>query len=156
MHESDYRYVDKLPGLVGRLYDVVSELEELFPERRFTPDGHLVGSLGEVAAAYRYGLELLPASEERHDAVTRNGRLVQIKATQREQTSLGSEPDHLLVLLLKRDGSVVEVFNGPGKLAWDEAGPSQKNGQCSLRLSKLRTLMERVLEEERISVVNIW
>jgi uncharacterized protein DUF6998 len=76
MHESDYRHVDKVPRLVGRLYDAVSELEELFVERRLTPDGHLVGSLGEVMAQYQYDLDLLAASTERHDARTKDGKLV--------------------------------------------------------------------------------
>ena len=39
--------VEKVPGLVGELYALVAQLEALFPGRRFTPDGHLVGSIGE-------------------------------------------------------------------------------------------------------------
>ena len=34
--------------------------------RKFTPDGHLVGSLGEVLASYYYELEIPTASAERH------------------------------------------------------------------------------------------
>ena len=60
--------VEKVPGLVGQLYELVAQLEGLFPGRRFTPDGHLVGSIGEVIAAHRYGLELLPHSAQGHDA----------------------------------------------------------------------------------------
>ena len=45
--------------LIRDLYQIVARLEEAFPGRRFTPDGHLVGSLGEVFAAERYGLTLL-------------------------------------------------------------------------------------------------
>jgi hypothetical protein len=40
-----------VPALVSRLYEIVDELEEIFPGRHFTPDGHLVGSLGESLAA---------------------------------------------------------------------------------------------------------
>jgi len=40
--------------LVKQLYKIVKEFERLFPERRFTPDGHLVGSIGEVIAKHRY------------------------------------------------------------------------------------------------------
>ena len=38
---------------VGKLYDLVGQLEHLFPSRSFTLDGHLVGSIGEVLAAER-------------------------------------------------------------------------------------------------------
>ena len=125
VQQGNYQDASQLPGLVGRLYDFVSELEALFPGRYFTPDGRLVGSLGEVLAAYRYGLELLPASAERHDARTSSGALVQIKATQGKRVSLGGEPDHLIVLLITRDGRAEEAFNGPGPLAWNETGQMQ-------------------------------
>jgi hypothetical protein len=60
--------VDHVPSIVGRLYELVAELERHFPGRKFTPDGHLVGSLGEVLAAYYYELDLLEASTPKHDA----------------------------------------------------------------------------------------
>ena len=89
------------------------------------------------------------------DAVTRDGKLVQVKATQGTRTSLGSESEHLIVLLLHRDGSAEEVFNGPGNLAWHGAGPMQKTGQCAmLALSTLRRLMIRVPERDRLPTVN--
>lgn len=52
----------RLPQLVAELYRVVDQLELWFPRRHFTPDGHLVGMLGECLAAYHYFLDLLPAS----------------------------------------------------------------------------------------------
>ncbi len=89
--------IGEIPRLVAELYQIVGHLESYFPGRRFTPDGHLVGSLGEVLAAYHYDLELLPASTETHDAVARDGTMVQIKATQGRSVGIRSEPQHLLV-----------------------------------------------------------
>lgn len=63
--------IDHVPDIVQRLYALVGEFENHFPHRKFTPDGHLVGSLGEVVAAYYSDLELLTASTECHDARTR-------------------------------------------------------------------------------------
>src|SRR3712207_2775288 len=105
-------------------------------------------------ATHDYGLELLPASTERHDARTQDGRLVQIKATQGSRVSLRSQPDHLIVLHLTKHGSAAEVYNGPGKLAWDEAGRMQSNGQCLISLAKLRALMKEMPEEYRLPMVN--
>ncbi len=133
-----------------RLYAIVDELERLFPGRPFTPDGHPVGSIGEVLAAHAYELELLPPSHEKHDAKAADGTLVQIKATQAKGVGLRSEPDHLLVLRLKRDGSFEEEFNGPGKPAWDAAGGLQSNGQRQISLSKLGKLMADVDPSARL------
>ncbi len=63
----------KVRDLIKRLYAVVAALEQEFEDRKFTPDGHLVGSIGEVVAAYAFGLKLLPASTEGHDAVAADG-----------------------------------------------------------------------------------
>ena len=71
----------KIRDLIRQLYSVVRKLEEEFEGRRFTPDGHLVGSIGEVIAAYVFGLKLLPASNETHDATAQDGMQVQIKLT---------------------------------------------------------------------------
>lgn len=142
--------IDAVPALVQELYALVRTLEAHFPGRKFTPDGHLVGSLGEVLAAYHYGLELYPASTEGHDGCCPEGRRVQVKATQRSQVGLSCEPEHLLVLKLWEDGTVTEVYNGPGSLAWGRAGPMQKNGHRPITLSRLRALMAEIPELQRM------
>lgn len=142
--------IDRIPGLVKRLYAIVAELEDAFPGRKFTPDGHLVGSLGEVLAAYFYALELLPASSEGHDAIAADGRRIQIKATQGRTVGLRCQPEHLLVLRLLPNGSFEETYNGPGHLPWDAAGRMQKNGQRAVSLSRLSSLMEDVPVHRRM------
>lgn len=72
--------IQEVPKLIRQLYGVVDKLDGLFPVRRFTLDGHLVGSIGEVLAAYYYGLKLSPASSQGHDARTTEGLLVQINS----------------------------------------------------------------------------
>jgi len=119
----------QVPQLVQGIYDIVNRLEELFPGRPFTPDGHLVGSIGEVMAAHRYGLELLCCSAECHDAIAPDGRKVQIKATQGKAVALRHEPEHLIVLKLHRNGEMSEIYNGPGDLPWSQSGGKQSNDQ---------------------------
>ena len=51
-----------LPAQVAKIYEAVEELERSYPGRKFTPDGHLVGSIGEVIAAEALGLTLYPPS----------------------------------------------------------------------------------------------
>ena len=133
-----------LSDKIKELYKITNELESSYPGRKFTIDGHLVGSIGEVIVAEHYGLKLLPNSTETHDAVSTDEKYVQIKATQINRIAISSDPDYLIVIKLFSDGSWEEVYNGPGKPVWDNAGKMQKNGQRPISLSKLRCLMNSV------------
>lgn len=110
----------------------------------------MIGSIGEALAASCYGLTLFEASAETHDAKAPDGRLVQIKATQIDRVALSSEPDWLLVLRIHPDGTFSEVYNGPGKLAWEHCGKMQKNGQRPISLAKLRSLQAEVPKKDRL------
>lgn len=136
--------------LIQELYQITSELEALYPGRHFTPDGHMIGSIGEVLAAEAYGIELFTASAPVHDGTAPDGRLVQIKATQVDSVGISECPDYLIVLKVFRDGSFEEVYNGPGAPAWNAAGKVQKTSQRHITLSRLRALNELVTEGERI------
>lgn len=128
-------------------------LEELFPGRHFTLDGHLVGSIAEVIASYMYDLELLPSSQQCHDGKChRTGINVQIKGTQRNRVAMYGEADHLIVLLLA-NGFAEEVYNGPGESPWSAAGPMAKNGQRSISVRKLRGLAQEVPVAKRLPIV---
>ena len=141
--------MQKIHDQVIRLVQIVSELEEEFPGRPFTLDGHLVGSIGEVMASYYYGIDLYPPSKECHDG-TVNGRKVQIKITQREDIVICREPDYLIVMYLRRDGNVYEVYNGPGKKPWENAGKPDSHNNRHIRLNKLMELDKCVDEPDRI------
>lgn len=138
---------------IRALYELANGLEELFPGRHYTPDGHMIGSIGEALAASYYGLKLFPASEETHDAVSVDGRLVQIKATQIGRISMSSLPEWLIVLKIHKDGTFSEVYNGPGELAWKHCGKMQKNGQCPISLAKLKVLQAEVPESARLKQI---
>lgn len=136
--------------LIQELYRIAAQLEELYPGRHFTPDGHMVGSIGEVLAAETYGIELFTASAPVHDGKAPDGRLVQIKATQVDSVGISECPDYLIVLKIFRNGTFEEVYNGPGVPAWDATGKLQKTSQRHVSLSRLRALDGLVAEGERI------
>ena len=141
---------DSVAAKIKALYEISHDLEELFPGRHYTPDGHMIGSIGEALASSYYNLELFPASAETHDAKAPDGRLVQIKATQINRVSLSSKPDWLLVLKIHKNGTFSEEYNGPGELAWEHCGKLQKNGQRPISLTKLRELQQEVPQAERL------
>lgn len=49
-----------------------------------------------MIVAEHYGLSLLPNSTKTHDAVSKEGKQVQIKATQVKGIAISSEPDYLI------------------------------------------------------------
>ena len=141
----------QVPSKIQALYQITNELEAMFPGSKFTPDGHMIGSIGEVLVASKYHLELLDNSVKTHDAVTKDGKMVQIKATQTNRISISSEPDYLIVIQIDTAGSWMEIYNGPGKEPWEYAGKMQKNGQRAISLSKLKRLMVHVSPSDQIS-----
>lgn len=148
--------IDYVLHRIQEMFIISSELEKTFPGRKFTLDGHLVGSIGEVIAAFYYGLELLPSSTEKHDAIAVDGRLVQIKATQgMNGVSMRSKPEFLIVLWIDgNSGEVCEVYNGPGELAWDACGKWASNGTRPITISKLKKISTQVTFDQRVESCN--
>jgi len=128
-----------LPEPVVRIYQAVADLERRYPGRRFTPDGHLVGSIGEVIAAEALGLQLHPMSHQGHDAFDVNGH-VQIKMTAGKSIAMYGTCERLVVLRVVSPTEAEIVYDGPGAPAWEQAGKMGKNGQRVIRLARLRQI----------------
>lgn len=143
---------NKVRALVRQLYGTVNELEAMFPSRHFTPDGHMVGSLGECLVADAYNLELKTASNKGYDAVTESGLEVEIKATQSNSVGFRSQPKHTIIIKILSDGTFEEIYNGPGTLVWDHFKDKRlpSNGQFQISLKKLRQLNQTVAQADRV------
>jgi hypothetical protein len=152
---SDWSRIGEVPGLVAALYAVVDDLEEIFPGRHFTPDGHLIGSIGESLAAYLFDVDLNVASTTAYDA-TLGDLKIEVKATQGRAVSISAADrvaDHLVAIRLDRHNPPEVVFNGPAVLAWEAAGQPQKNGQRVVSLANLRALQLDVAAEDQLPQV---
>ena len=101
----------RFPKIIENIYKNVAELEKMFPGRPFTPDGHMVGSIGECIVVHYYGLNIVPPSNKGYDAVRRNLK-VEIKATQAKRISLRSEP-HYGEVIHSRDCLLLEKLRQP-------------------------------------------
>lgn len=132
----------RLPEPVAAIYKAVDELSALYPGRKFTPDGHLVGSIGEVIAAEALGLTLYPGSHPSHDAYDDGGD-VQIKMTGGKSISLYDCCERLVVLCVVSPTEAEIVYDGPGQPVWAAAGKLQKNGQRTISLAKLLAIKTR-------------
>jgi len=137
---------------VKNIYKAVKELELMFPGRPFTPDGHMVGSIGECLVADAYNLVLMPPSNEGYDAVSTDGKKVEIKATQSTRVAFRSCPEHTIIIKISKDGTFIECFNGPGQVLWNTfSGENMpKNGQYQISINKVIELYKTVPNALRI------
>jgi hypothetical protein len=144
--------VRRFPEILRAIYALTSELEAMFPGRHFTPDGHMVGSIGEALGMYHYGISLYSASNADHDGEC-EGKKIQIKATQRKAIAISSCPEYLLVLRIYEDGSFTEEYNGPGEPVWKlvEGRKTAKRGQYQISLKALHALPKTEPAVARIS-----
>ena len=134
---------DDIDDLIKGVFAACRRLSEL-TGRPFSPDGHLVGSLGEVYAATALDLELATPSTDGYDAVDHRVRKVEIKTTTRSSISLsasGTNSERLIVVVLDADGTPAVFYDGPSEPVWDAAGKPQKTGQKSISLSRLARLI---------------
>lgn len=131
-----------LPVEVAAIYRAAATLSARYPGRPFTPDGHLVGSIGEVVAAEALGLTLHKPGYPGHDARDADGRDVQIKTTAGRKVSFYATCDRLVALRIVSPEEAEIVYDGPGAPAWEQAGKAGKNSQKVISVHRLRKIAE--------------
>ena len=141
---------------VKKLYALVDELSSFHEGRPFTPDGHMVGSIGECLVKDAYGLDLEKPSNRGYDAKTSDGRTVEIKTTQKSAAAFRADPDSYpdlcVVIQLQPDGSFREIYNGPASLVWAEFRhrDTPSNGQRQITLFRLEEIQKQVQDSDRL------
>lgn len=126
--------------LIRLIFAATGELTER-TGRPISPDGHLVGGIGEVFAAETLGLRLETSSNEGFDARDVDGRTVEIKTTTRSSIRVtGDVPiaDRLIVITLDDSGHPTIVYDGPTEPVWAIAGKRQKNNQRAVSVNRSR------------------
>ena len=135
------------------IFDGIERLQTLYGNRRpFTIDGRLVGDLGEIIAEQEFDITLDEKLRAHHDAVTRDGRDVQIKATFKDNLTFKTEPVLYLGLKLYRDGHHEVIYNGPGWVLTKAFGHRKGFGEelLSFPIRKLSELSAGVSDAERV------
>ena len=146
--ENDIRAV---PALIGQLFRTVQALNAIYPGRPFTPDGHLVGSIGEVVAAHTYGLALEKCSTEGFDAKTQENQTVQIKLTGGDAVAVSSDsntPDLPIVLKLRQGEGFEEIYNGQFPVELWRTKRASKRRVVAFRVPELRRTNPKALMQK--------
>ena len=141
---------------VKKLLKIVEQMHVEYPQKKFTLDGRLVGDIGEILAAEKYLIELNEGLTKHHDAICIDGtnRKVQIKATMKESLTFPCDhvPDNLLGIKIHKDGSIEEIYNGPGDKV-KELIIKWKISKTNLHLipiKKLKILNKEIIDTQRI------
>ena len=143
-----------IPEAIKQLLQITKQLHTEYPKRRFTLDGRLVGDIGEVLAEVEYDIELYDGLQKHHDAKASDGRQVQIKATMKDSLTFPVDhvPDYYLGIKIEHDGTLTEIFNGPGSVASEAVKNRQptKTNLHSVHINTLKRLNEEVHSRDKI------
>lgn len=148
---------------IKQLLEITQKLRTQY-KRSFTLDGRLVGDIGEVLAAKKYGLKLYSENNTIYDGeeIT-TGRKVQIKASFKNysyfpygETKL---PDYFLSVNILENGELEELYNGPGHFIVEHYINKYnlkhyKESYYTLSKGRLRELNDLVPKEDKIKIVN--
>ena len=127
--------------IMATLFSAQNALRELAPNFRWAGLGNLLGDYGEFVAIEAYGLLKAPAGSSGFDAVTPDGRTVQIKANHAaSQIGFRGEADLLLVLKVETDGGWKEVYYGSFAGAKALARYSARDNKHMVAVSQLAAL----------------
>lgn len=143
-----------IPDAVNQMLQIVKHLQSVYPKKKFTLDGRLVGDLGEILVESAYDIELHDELQKHHDGIASDGRQVQIKATMQNSLTFPVDhvPDYYLGIKIHADGTFTEVFNGPGSVAWEAIKNRKptKTNLHSISINTLARLNQNVQTKDRI------
>jgi len=143
-----------IPEAVKQMLAIVKRLSKAYPKKKFTLDGRLVGDIGEVLVEEAYDVTLYADIKKHHDAQSSDGRLVQIKATMKKNLTFPADhvPNYYIGIQVRSNGTFIEIFNGPGTIAWEavKGRATPKTNLHSVSFGALASLQGKVLSKDRI------
>jgi hypothetical protein len=139
---------------IAEIYKIADELGDAYGIGTCTPDGHLMGAIGQIAAKIGFGLEFR-SEEEEHNCTWSDGSRkinVQVRCTGRGNIALRRKPEHLIALEITPKGRIRVLFNGPGELVWDRI-EHQKAAQKYASANLLRIAQKNVSQREQLPII---
>ena len=129
--------------IMATMFSAQNALRELAPDFRWAGLGNLLGDYGEYVAIEAYGLTKAPAGSGGFDAITHDGRTVQIKANHAaSQIGFRGEADLLLVVKVETTGLWNEVYYGSFSEAKKLARYSARDNKHMIAMRDLLKLNE--------------
>lgn len=133
--------IQAVQHILATIFAAQKALKTLAPEFKWAGLGNLLGSFGELVAIDHYGLTKSKSGADEYDALTSDGKRVQIKTNySAKQIGFRGEADLMLVIKVNDDGSWEEVYYDDFKLVKEKARYSARDNKHMIAISKLRSI----------------
>lgn len=138
---------------IASIYEVANELGREFEISKCTPDGHLLGAIGQIAAKMAFGLNFGSGMKEHNCTWSKKNQLinVQVRSTGRGSVALRKEPEYLIAFEISESGKIYLLYNGPGNFVW-EIVKKQKQPQKYASKNQLSIAQSEVNPKEQIPI----
>ena len=134
--------IEAVKHIMGTLFSAQNALRALAPEYKWAGMGNLLGDYGEYVATQAYGWEKASAGSDGFDAVTPEGKTVQIKTNHAaSQIGFRGEADLMLVIHVQDDGEWEEIYFGGFQQVKEIARYSARDNKHMVAINKLKGLI---------------
>lgn len=138
--EPDAR-IEALKGVMASVFASQRTLKALAPEFNWSGLGNLLGDYGEFIATTAYGLTKAPSGSDGYDAITADGKTVQVKTNYAaSQIGFRGSAELLLCLKIADNGNWEELYFGPFASVKEKARFSARDNKPMVPLTLLKTL----------------
>ncbi|MEZ0058110.1 hypothetical protein ABIF26_003618 [Bradyrhizobium elkanii] len=135
--------IEAMKGILASLFASQRTLKSLAPQFKWAGLGNLLGDYGEFIAVEAYGLQQAPRGANGYDAITPDGKKVQVKANYAaSQIGFRGEADLLLCLKIDLTGDWTEIYYGDFSLVKQAARYSARDNKSMVPVSVLTRLRE--------------
>lgn len=135
--------IEAMKGVLASLFASQRTLKSLAPNFKWAGLGNLLGDYGEFIAVEAYNLQPAPRGANGYDAVTADGRKVQVKANYAaSQIGFRGEADMLLCLKIDLNGDWTEIYYGDFGLVKQAARYSARDNKHMVAITALQKIVK--------------
>jgi len=133
--------IEAIKRIMATVFSAQNALRSLAPEYKWAGMGNLLGDYGEFICVEAYGLTKAPPGSNGYDALTPDGRKVQIKTNHASGTiGFRGQADLMLVIYVGNDGEFSEIYFGDFAIVQANASYSKRDNKSVVTVSKLKQL----------------
>ena len=136
------------------IYEIANELGSEFNISKCTPDGHLLGAIGQIAAKIAFGLKFGSDEQEHNCTWSDKGKFIdiQVRSTGRGSVAIRKKPEYLIAIEITESGKLFLLYNGPGEYVWEKI-QHQKQPQKYASKNQLLEAQQEVSFSSQIPIL---